>query len=74
MVNLLPSLVGLEAAVPGILFASRRLKDFPNPPFRDMPLMIVGKYLDNSKVEPAFVSGGESQEAIEQRLKGLGYL
>lgn len=61
-------------AVPGVLFASRGLKDFPNPSFRDIPPMVVGKYLDNSKVEPPSVSGGESQEAIEERLKGLGYL
>ncbi len=61
-------------AVPGVLFASRGLKDFPNPSFRDIPPMVVGKYLDNSKVEPPSISGGESQEAIEERLKGLGYL
>lgn len=61
-------------AVPGVLFSSRGLADFPNPSFRDIPAMVVGKYLDNSKVEPPSTSGGESQQTIEERLKGLGYL
>ena len=61
-------------AVPGVLFSSRGLKDFPNPSFRDIPPMVVGKYLDNSKVQPPSSSGGESQGSLEERLKGLGYL
>jgi predicted AlkP superfamily phosphohydrolase/phosphomutase len=62
-------------AVPGVLFASNGLKDFPNPSFRDIPPMVVGKYLDQSGVQPPpLTSRGESQEAIEERLKGLGYL
>jgi predicted AlkP superfamily phosphohydrolase/phosphomutase len=60
--------------VPGVLFSSQGLKDFPNPSFRDIPPMVVGKYLDHSGVTPPKVSGGESSEAIEERLKGLGYL
>ena len=60
--------------VPGVLFSSQGLKDFPNPSFRDIPPMVVGKYLDHSGVTPPKVSGGESAEAIEERLKGLGYL
>jgi len=61
-------------AVPGVLFASQGLRDFPNPSFRDIPPMVIGKYLDHSGVTPPTISGGESQEAIEERLKGLGYL
>lgn len=61
-------------AVPGVLFASQGLADFPNPSFRDIPPMVVGKYLDHSGVTPPTISGGESQQAIEERLKGLGYL
>lgn len=61
-------------AVPGVIFASQGLSDFPNPSFRDIPPMVVGKYLDHSGVNPPTISGGESQEAIEERLKGLGYL
>jgi hypothetical protein len=60
--------------VPGVLFSSQGLKDFPNPSFRDIPPMVVGKYLDHSGVTPPKVSGGESSETIEERLKGLGYL
>jgi predicted AlkP superfamily phosphohydrolase/phosphomutase len=61
-------------AVPGVLFASRGLADFPNPSFRDIPPMVVGKYLDQSGVKPPMISGGESQQTVEERLKGLGYL
>lgn len=60
--------------VPGVLFARRGSKDFSNPSFRDIPPMVVGKYLDHYKAEPSAISGGESQEAIEERLKRLGYL
>jgi predicted AlkP superfamily phosphohydrolase/phosphomutase len=60
--------------VPGVLFSSQGLKDFPNPSFRDIPPMVVGKYLDHSGVTPPKISGGESAETIEERLKGLGYL
>ncbi len=60
--------------VPGVLFSSQGLKDFPNPSFRDIPPLVVGKYLDHSGVTPPKVSGGESSETIEERLKGLGYL
>ena len=60
--------------VPGVLFSNQGLKDFPNPSFRDIPPMVVGKYLDHSGVTPPKVSGGESSETIEERLKGLGYL
>lgn len=60
--------------VPGVLFSSQGLKDFPNPSFRDIPPMVVGKYLDHSGVTPPKISGGESSETIEERLKGLGYL
>lgn len=61
-------------AVPGVLFASGGLKDFPSPSFRDIPPMVVGKYLDNSKVQPPSAPDGESQGSVEERLKGLGYL
>lgn len=60
--------------VPGVLFSSQGLKDFPNPSFRDIPPMVVGKYLDHSGVTPPKISGGESAETVEERLKGLGYL
>ncbi|MDK1117748.1 MAG: alkaline phosphatase family protein [Anaerolineae bacterium] len=60
--------------VPGVLFSSQGLKEFPNPSFRDIPPMVVGKYLDHSSVNPPKISGGEGSEAIEERLKGLGYL
>jgi len=60
--------------VPGVIFSSRSLDDFPNPTFRDIPAMIIGKYLDHSKTTTPVISGGEDQKTMEERLKGLGYL
>ncbi len=60
--------------VPGVLFSSKGLDDFPNPSFRDIPAMVVGKYLDHTKTASPVMSGEEDQQTMEERLKGLGYL
>ena len=60
--------------VPGVLFSNKGLDDFPNPSFRDIPAMVVGKYLDHTKSASPVVSGDEDQQTLEERLKGLGYL
>lgn len=60
--------------VPGVLFCNQSLEDFPNPTFRDIPAIIVGKYFDHSNTTPPVVSSGEDQKTMEERLKGLGYL
>ena len=61
-------------SVPGVLFSNKSLGDFPNPSFRDIPPLVVGKYLDHSGVQPPSIFGEEGQKNIEERLKGLGYL
>ncbi len=60
--------------VPGVLFSSNSLDDFPNPSFRDIPAMVVGKYLDHNNTASPVVSSEEDKKTVEERLKGLGYL
>lgn len=63
------------AAVPGVIFANRDLSYLPNPSFRDIPYLAIGKPLDPSYSEPpSYPTGGENQAALEERLKSLGYL
>ena len=60
--------------VPGIIIGTRDLQNFPNPSYRDIPFLTIGKHLDQSHVKPPSISSGESQKELEERLKGLGYL
>ena len=60
--------------VPGVIFSNESLEDFPNPTFRDIPALVVGKYFEHSNTKPPVVSSGEDQKTMEERLKGLGYL
>ncbi len=60
-------------AVPGVLFASTGLRDVPQPSYADFPALAIGKALTPGQVAPPPVSA-EDQEALEERLKGLGYL
>jgi hypothetical protein len=60
--------------VPGVIFANRNLRDFGTISFRDIPFLAIGKHLDGANVKPPSQSSGESQQALEERLKGLGYL
>jgi predicted AlkP superfamily phosphohydrolase/phosphomutase len=61
-------------AVPGVLFSNRGLKDLPHPSYTDIPMLVINKTITpDDRVIPPTVSD-EDQEAIEERLKGLGYL
>ncbi|MCP4356836.1 MAG: hypothetical protein GY796_02315 [Chloroflexi bacterium] len=62
-------------AVPGVLFSSQGLKDFPNPSYKDIPYMTIGTQPDSSGSAPPPTSSNDEDEAvIEERLKSLGYL
>ncbi|MFQ5615844.1 MAG: alkaline phosphatase family protein [Anaerolineales bacterium] len=68
------------ASVKGVLFSNRGLKDFPEPSYRDFPVLAIGKMPSDSThphskgpVSPP-TSSDEDQDAVEERLKGLGYL
>lgn len=61
------------AAVPGVIFASRDLANHPNPSYRDIPALTIGKNPDGSAVRPPVISD-EDEETLRKRLEGLGYL
>ena len=62
-------------AVPGVIFSSHGLGNFPHPSYRDIPFMSIGVQPDDSGVTPPPTSsGGEDEATIEERLKSLGYL
>jgi predicted AlkP superfamily phosphohydrolase/phosphomutase len=61
-------------AVPGVLFTNQSLDKFPSPSYRDIPLLTIGKTLDQTYIEPPSISSDEDKEILEERLKGLGYL
>lgn len=62
-------------SVPGVLFANTSLANFPQPSFRDIPVLATGKTLDHAGAPPPLPSKGEAedQKALEERLKGLVY-
>lgn len=64
-------------AVPGVLFCNQGLGGLDMPSFRDIPNLAIGRTVKQSHIAPPpppSSDGGESQEAIEERLKSLGYL
>jgi predicted AlkP superfamily phosphohydrolase/phosphomutase len=62
-------------AVPGVIFASEGLSDFSSPSYRDIPQLTIGMDPDASGTAPPPTSSGdEDEQAIEERLKSLGYL
>jgi predicted AlkP superfamily phosphohydrolase/phosphomutase len=60
--------------VPGVLFANRDVANIPEVSFRDIPLLMLGKHLDQSNLKPPSEKMPGGQENVEERLKGLGYL
>ena len=61
-------------AVPGVLFANRDVANIPDVSFRDIPLLMINKNLDQSHLKPPSEQSRQGQGDIEERLKGLGYL
>jgi predicted AlkP superfamily phosphohydrolase/phosphomutase len=61
-------------AVPGSLFSSKGLSDYPNPSYRDVPMLAIGEELESGGSAPPPVSSNEDEAVIEERLKSLGYL
>jgi hypothetical protein len=60
--------------VPGVLFANRDVANIPEVSFRDIPLLMINKHLDQSHLKPPSEQTRQGQGNIEERLKGLGYL
>lgn len=61
-------------AVPGALFATRGLQNFPQPSYADIPAMTIHKQMDPSNTPPPPKLSDEDMDTIYERLKGLGYL
>jgi predicted AlkP superfamily phosphohydrolase/phosphomutase len=63
-------------AVSGVLFANQDLRGLVAPSYRDIPTLAVGAPLaqDDSVVPPPSSHSDEDEKAVEERLKGLGYL
>ena len=62
-------------AVPGVIFSNQDLSNFPHPSYRDIPALTIGATPDQSgSAQPPPSYGGEDEEIIEERLRGLGYL
>lgn len=61
-------------AVPGVLFASHGLTNYPSPSFRDIPALAIGTQPEQGAPAPPPSFSDEDQEIIEDRLQGLGYL
>jgi predicted AlkP superfamily phosphohydrolase/phosphomutase len=64
-------------SVPGVLFSSQGLEGLAKPSFRDIPMLSIGKEIEQSGIEPPpppSSASGEGQNVIEERLKSLGYL
>jgi len=66
-----------STAVPGVIFCNQGFEGLSSLSFRDIPILTLGKELDGSGGKPPQkpTSLDESEkEAIEERLKSLGYL
>ena len=60
--------------VPGVLFSNRGLGNLSEPSFADIPALAIGKNLSHSDSAPPPSYSDEDQDAVEKRLKDLGYL
>jgi predicted AlkP superfamily phosphohydrolase/phosphomutase len=72
-------------AVPGVLFCNQGLRNYPDPSYQDIPALTIGMTPSDQTVPPSSPDRGKSpppppsvsnedQEAIEERLRSLGYL
>ena len=60
--------------VPGVLFSNQGLGNFPQPSFRDFPVLAIGEEVEGVPSVPPPSISDEDQEMLEERLKSLGYL
>jgi hypothetical protein len=61
--------------VPGVIFSSEDLSNFPHPSYKDIPALTIGSAPDaGGAAPPPTSSGDEDEKAVEERLKSLGYL
>jgi predicted AlkP superfamily phosphohydrolase/phosphomutase len=61
-------------SVPGVIFSNKGFEDITNPSYRDIPMLTIGKAISQQRVITPPVFSDEDEDAVEERLKGLGYL
>ncbi len=61
-------------AVPGVLFSNQGLGNYPQPSYRDFPVLATGEEVEGGVSAPPPSISDEDQEMLEERLKSLGYL
>jgi predicted AlkP superfamily phosphohydrolase/phosphomutase len=62
--------------VPGVVFSSVGLHEFPDPTFREFPELVLGESMErrsSTERKPSDLSD-EDRQVLEERLKDLGYL
>jgi len=59
-------------SVPGVLFSSDGLSNFPNPSYHIIPMLTIGEELKSGGGALPPSSDGEDKDIIEERLKSLG--
>jgi len=59
--------------VPGVIFLNHGLENFSDPSYLDIPRIMLDRNIDG-KLSAAPVLSDEDQEALRERLIGLGYL
>ncbi len=62
------------ASVPGVIFSSTGLSDFPHPSYHDVPAIAIDAAPDTHGAAPPPILEAEDQAKVEERLKSLGYL
>lgn len=64
----------IAESVPGVIFSNQGLGNYPNPTYRDIPVIAVDRELRpvGEVAEPVY--SDEDQEKVEERLRELGYL
>jgi predicted AlkP superfamily phosphohydrolase/phosphomutase len=61
-------------AVPGVLFSTHDISNYPHPSYRDIPAMAIGTTIAPGDSAPPPAFSDEDQEIVEERLSSLGYL
>lgn len=66
-----------STSVPGVIFCDKGLSGLIKPSYKDIPGLTIGKDLeppDGSQTPPKPELDDDDQQALEDRLKSLGYL
>jgi predicted AlkP superfamily phosphohydrolase/phosphomutase len=61
-------------SVNGVIFARKGLEDLAAPSFRDFPSLALGAPFQTKGASGEPPAADEEEDAVEERLKGLGYL